>query len=244
MADRPLSKGAIDRAGKRLRDDEVARPDDVAVYDQYRASLADSLAEVVVRVVSSDPARHSNVSSRLKRIDSVIDKLRRGDFRLTGINDIAGCRLIVPGLIEQDEAVSVITAIFPGCRVTDYRERQHISGYVAVHLNVRSSQNQLVEIQVRTRRQNSWAILSERLAQMPHIGKAIKYGGGPARWQERMAGVSSLGVRLDRRERARDEISYRPRGIGRLPDDMRAEQQGFEAEIAAILRSAGEAGEL
>jgi ppGpp synthetase/RelA/SpoT-type nucleotidyltranferase len=238
MADTPLSKGAIDRAGKRLRDEAVPRPEDVAVYEQYRASLGDSLDEVVRQVGAWDPGQpHQPITTRLKRIESTIDKLRRGNFRLTGINDIAGCRLVVSGLARQDEAVSAIAAMFPGCRVTDYRRGQHVSGYVAVHLNVRSSRGHLVEVQVRTIVQNRWAVVSEHLSRLPQVGKEIKYGGGPANLRDLLGALSREGVLLDRlvlQQTGPDE-----RLNHRLIEEIRNLQHEFEARIDAILRVAG-----
>jgi ppGpp synthetase/RelA/SpoT-type nucleotidyltranferase len=200
MADTPLSKAAVDRAGKRLRDEVVPRPEDVAVYEEYRASLGESLAEVVSQVANWDPPQLQPVTTRLKRIESVIDKLRRGNFRLSGINDVAGCRLIVDGLRRQDDAVTAISGMFPGCRISDYRLREHISGYVAVHLNVRSSTGHLVEVQVRTVMQHRWALTSEELSRAPHIGKGVKYGSGPPELRDLLAALSRLAVSVDQRE--------------------------------------------
>jgi ppGpp synthetase/RelA/SpoT-type nucleotidyltranferase len=220
-----LSKAAIDRAGKHLRDDAIPRPEDVAIYNEYRASLAPALREVEDVVSRWDPFTPHHVFSRLKRVDNVIDKLRRGHVRLSGINDIAGCRVIVDGIDSQDYAVNVIARHFPGCRVTDDRTREHVSGYVAVHLNVRASTGQFVEVQVRTEIQNRWAILSERLALMPHIGKGLKHGAGDGELLVRLQRASDLATRLDAAQTA----------SGRSAESIQAD---LSREIDAILERA------
>jgi ppGpp synthetase/RelA/SpoT-type nucleotidyltranferase len=228
-----LSKAAIDRAGKRLRDDAIPRPEDVAIYNEYRASLEPALREVAEVVSRWDPFTPHHVFSRLKRLDSVIDKLRRGHFRLSGINDIAGCRLIVDGIDRQNDAVNVLARQFPGCRITDYRTREHVSGYVAVHLNVRASAGHLVEIQVRTELQNRWAILSERLALMPHVGKGIKYGTGDAEILARLQHVSDIAAKFDAAQSARFSRA------GSVSDGpAEAIEAALDREIDAILERA------
>jgi len=190
MADTPLSKAAVDRAGKRLRDEVVPRPEDVAVYEEYRASLSDSLNEVMAVVQACEIRHRESVSGRLKRIESVVEKLRRQHTTLTQIQDLAGCRVVVRGLRDQDEAVTVLREAFPGCHVIDRRTTANDSGYKAVHLVVRSSQGTRVEIQVRTVGQHDWAQYSEVLVTHPAVGLSIKYGGGPAWVRSRLMEMS------------------------------------------------------
>ncbi len=197
MAATAPSKAAIDRAGKRLRDDAVPRPEDVALYDQYRASLGPSLEDVARLVAEFAWPPHGMVGMRLKRPESVIAKLRRGNFRLSGLQDIAGCRLVVENLTDQDQALAQLGGRLNIRRVDDYRTKDHISGYRAVHMIVRSALGGTVEVQVRTDIQNRWAVLSERLAQMPQIGGEIKYGGGPRVLVTRLDELSRLGRQAD-----------------------------------------------
>src|SRR6266704_1936073 len=66
-------------------------------------------------------------------------------IRLTQIQDIAGCRIVTPDIIDRRDTPS--------------------HGYRAVHVIVRHS-GKLVEIQVRTALQHLWAELSEKLADL------------------------------------------------------------------------------
>lgn len=202
MAAARLSKAAINRAGDRLRDDAVPRPEDVAVYNAYVESLAVALAEVsgVVRSVSA----RGDVAVRFKRLESAIAKLRRGNFKLSQIQDIAGCRLLVADLEEQDRALGALLAALDCRRVTDYRITDHISGYVAVHMLCRAGGDKPVEVQIRTRAQHTWALTSERLSKAASVGIDIKYGLGPAEVRAPLQALSKLCRQYDSRIAAGD----------------------------------------
>jgi putative GTP pyrophosphokinase len=93
---------------------------------------------------------------------------------LTQIQDIAGCRLVVTDVVEQDKVVQSLVGRFPHATIVDRREKPS-HGYRAVHV-IASYEDILVEIQVRTSLQHLWAELSEKLSDV--IDPAIKYGGG------------------------------------------------------------------
>lgn len=158
------------------------------MYEQFRGSLAGSLAEVQ-RVVEAMAADHAEpATGRLKRIESAVAKLRR-DHRLSlsTIQDIAGCRTVVHGIAEQNRLLEELQRHYSGCRVVDRRAVPNSSGYRAVHLIVRSSEGAKVEIQIRTAGQHDWAQFSEILANHPNVGQAIKYGAGPAWITDRLS---------------------------------------------------------
>jgi ppGpp synthetase/RelA/SpoT-type nucleotidyltranferase len=90
------------------------------------------------------------------------------------IDDIAGCRLIVENLANQNEVVGQLLGLFKNVTVDDRRVRPS-HGYRAVHLIV-DVDGKLVEIQIRTELQQAWAELSEKLSDV--FDRSIKYGGG------------------------------------------------------------------
>lgn len=93
---------------------------------------------------------------------------------MSQIQDIAGCRLVVPNIVEQERVVEWVSRLFADAVIVDRRQNPS-HGYRAVHLIVRHS-GKLVEIQVRTLLQHVWAELSEKLSDVIH--PAIKYGSG------------------------------------------------------------------
>mgnify|MGYP001607737613 CR=1 FL=1 len=93
------------------------------------------------------------------------------------MQDIAGCRLILPDMVVQEEVIERLRRAFAKVVIID--RRQHPShGYRAVHV-IAASRQKVVEIQVRTALQHLWAELSEKLSDVIH--QAIKYGGGEPR---------------------------------------------------------------
>lgn len=108
------------------------------------------------------------ITQRLKRRDTVWDKLRREPtMKLSRMQDIGGCRAVLPSL----EAVARVLRRFTANslrrngsadRVLDYVEHPRDSGYRAVHIHTRYS-GRRVEVQLRTPWQHRWARLVEDL---------------------------------------------------------------------------------
>lgn len=167
-----LSQSQLTKLGERLRAGLVA--DDLRLLDDYRRSFAPA-SQAVVSLIREHTGLQPTQRSA-KSTQAIVEKLRRQSFRLGQIQDIAGCRVVVKGLAEQEETVSQLLAVFPDGEVEDRRETPS-HGYRAVHLVVRWA-GQRVEIQVRTELQHLWATVSEKLAD--EHGNAIKYGGGNA----------------------------------------------------------------
>jgi ppGpp synthetase/RelA/SpoT-type nucleotidyltranferase len=90
------------------------------------------------------------------------------------MQDIAGLRIVVPLIEQQNDVVEQVVALFDGATVVDRREKPS-HGYRAVHVIV-LNQGVPVEVQVRTELQHRWAELSEKLSDL--VDPAIKYGGG------------------------------------------------------------------
>ena len=140
---RELTKSALDRLGSRLRKAATPSPEDAAAYLQYRDEFADALREVEEHLASLVPG--SLPSGRRKTLDTVVGKLKRQKTRLSTMQDIAGCRIVVPGLAEQDDAVARIQTAFQVLRTDDIRKEPH-TGYRAVHVIVRASDSHQVEV--------------------------------------------------------------------------------------------------
>lgn len=115
------------------------------------------------------------LTSRLKTVGVIIDKLRRG-ISLSVMQDIVGAR-IVGGmtLSQQDRLVERLVAGFASVRIKD-RRREPTHGYRAVHV-IPTIDGFPVEIQIRTTMQDEWAQTMERLAD--EWGRGIRYGEPP-----------------------------------------------------------------
>jgi putative GTP pyrophosphokinase len=166
-----LSKNQIDRLGDRLRKGGIS-DEDLRLLDSYRRSFSGGYESVVGQI--RDQLNLEPTGRPAKSTTSIIDKLQRESIRLSQVQDIAGCRLIVNDIATQDDIVNKLRSLFEKSAIVDRREHPS-HGYRAVHTIVDSG-GKLIEIQVRTQLQHLWAELSEKFSDI--IDPAIKYGGG------------------------------------------------------------------
>ena len=166
----PFSKTQIDRLGDRLKGGPYTESD-LRLLDDYRRSFGEAY-EAVVRTISQ---RGEFPSGRpAKSTVSIVEKLRRESIRLSQMQDIAGCRVVVANVVEQERVVASLRSAFPAASIIDRRTKPSYD-YRAVHVIVRIS-GKMVEIQVRSALQHLWAEFSEKLSDV--VDATIKYGGG------------------------------------------------------------------
>lgn len=180
----PLSKTQVDRLGDRLKRGSYAE-DDLRALDSYRRTFGAPYSEVVEALLR---LKLEPTGRPAKSTESLVEKLRRESIRLVQVQDIAGCRVVVADMTEQDQLVTRLCSIFPGASVVDRRLNPSY-GYRAVHV-IPEIAGKLIEIQVRTSMQHLWAETSERLSDQ--IDKDLKYGGGPEDFRYLLAESSGV----------------------------------------------------
>ena len=148
------------------------------------------------------------VAQRLKRMPTVIDKLKRHpNMKLTTMQDIAGVR----GIVEDIEDVYRIVKAyeenknFPHDFVQkfDYvNTPRNADGYRSVHLVYKyvnkaypNYDGLKVEIQIRTKLQHIWATAVETMGTF--IGQALKTRQGDKEWLDFFAMVSEGFARIE-----------------------------------------------
>lgn len=193
------SRRAVDRAGATLSAQTASateRREAIAVMNNWRAAHAVPLNAIQMnlrnyaRAVSED----AFVAQRLKRRESIEAKLSRGpNMRLSQMQDIGGCRSVVPSADDVDAVFLRFVnsrAKHDLTRADDYLERPRDSGYRGIHLVYRyrtqSARNQpydglRVEVQIRSQLQHSWATAVETVGLFS--GEALKSGRGDEDWQ-------------------------------------------------------------
>lgn len=179
------SKTQIDRLGDRLKKGAFEKTDLISL-DSYRRSFGPAY-ETVVQTIR-DVIKLEPTGRPAKSTNSLIEKLKRESIRLTQVQDIAGCRAVVPDITKQDVVVDSLMNAFPKANVVDRREKPSY-GYRAVHVIVEIS-GKTVEIQVRTSFQHIWAEISEKYADL--YGSEIKYGGGEPNIRSTLEQLSKL----------------------------------------------------
>jgi len=194
LMSKALSKTQIDRLGDRIKRGSITE-EDLRLLDRYRLSFT-AAYDIVVRAIR-DKLGLEPTGRPAKTTPSIVAKLQRESIRLTQIQDIAGCRIIVDDIAGQDSTVQSLTDLFPQSTVIDRREKPS-HGYRAVHVVVHKD-GKLIEVQVRTALQQVWAEYSERISDA--IDPSIKYGGGDTELQGFLQYLSQAVARSEAREK-------------------------------------------
>jgi putative GTP pyrophosphokinase len=185
----PLSNGKIDRAGACIRDHLYAVPriesDAATLQDAiecvwlFRAKFNRplSLVNLGVRYYIKQARCDVVVAQRLKRLPRIVEKMSRHPrMRLTQMQDVGGCRAILP---DQESVSNVLTGLernWDIIAIDDYVANPKATGYRAIHVIVRK-EGTAVELQLRTPGQQTWAEEIERIDSVSDY--ALKDGDGP-----------------------------------------------------------------
>lgn len=184
---RALSKTQVNKAGKILKDwwvdpgqgevgIEFARAVDALI--DYRASHQVPLTKATMGLrsrVRTAKCQNLEVSQRLKRIGTIMDKLcREPTMKLANMQDIGGCRAVLASIEEIRRVQKLLKP--KTHRIYDYIEKPRESGYRGVHVIVQYDGRQ-TEVQLRTDLMHQWAYTVERLS--GRLGQDLKGGRGP-----------------------------------------------------------------
>ena len=168
----------------------------MVLLDDYRRSYEESYGTVVGTIRNQLGLEPTGRPS--KSTTSITEKLRRESIRLSQVQDIAGCRLIVTGIADQNRVVASILSLFPDASIVDRRKKPSNS-YRAVHV-IAEVNGKLIEVQVRTELQQAWAELCEKFSDLED--PSIKYGGGRPNIRRLLDSTSSSVARVEEAEAA------------------------------------------
>lgn len=169
-----ISKTKIDKSGYALAKGNFGSDDEFLdlenVFDEYRKSHLQPLSETTIELQNwlNSYGGSYYIAQRLKRKPQIVRKLNRLSVRLTQLQDIGGCRIIV----EKNQDVERLRKFieekissqsnFNLTRATDYREKgRDDTGYRSLHLLLEKNGIKL-ELQIRSRIQHCWAESIER----------------------------------------------------------------------------------
>lgn len=145
------------------------------------AQVAEGYQAVLDKVEEKLQGIGLQATTRVKTTGTLVDKLRRQpQLPMKTIHDVAGARIVIDGgRWEQDHEAARIMDCFAACpkapELIDRRE-QPSAGYRAVHVIV-FEDGLPVEIQIRTKLQDTWAQITEKLGDA--WGRGLRYGVGP-----------------------------------------------------------------
>lgn len=145
----------------------VITPEELEELQEFRTSFSKPLVNVFnkTRELADKVNQSSIIAFRLKRIDTIINKLsREKEMDLSRMGDIGGVRCIFYNEVEVYKAKEMIENTFEsGGKTRDYiREIRRDIGYKSIHMYVKDTKSKKrIEIQLRTRNHHNWATLIE-----------------------------------------------------------------------------------
>lgn len=140
-----MTKGDIDKLGTRIGNSVKVSSEDLDKLQEFRQTYKEPISHVFnyVLEVTRKIDKQCIVTYRIKRIDTIVEKLRRfkdnpnGEMKLSRMWDIAGCRCIFntsdTGKLYQ--LLNIISTNYgPSCKLNDYVENPKPSGYRSIHI--------------------------------------------------------------------------------------------------------------
>lgn len=173
MGNGVLTKGEINRLGQRIGASSSVDIDDLNMLQEYRQTFQEPIARVFTFVLNATRKidKQCIVTYRIKRIDTIIEKLHRfsdnpnGGMDLSRMWDIAGCRCILNSFDNKRlyRLLKVIQEEYGyDCKLNDYVLNPKESGYRSIHVYVKDKETgKPIEIQIRNVEQHNWATLVE-----------------------------------------------------------------------------------
>lgn len=171
-----VSKNAVRKAGKRFREGGEGQ-EDFGVLNQWRAAHGYIINTFQANLRGRTKGQHIQVAQRLKRANTIVDKLRQGRaLDLASMHDIAGVRLVFPDVDTLIEFRGNMHQTKAKHQLVNDAEKYHYinhpkdSGYRGIHdvyrYNAMSRTGAawnglLIEIQYRTLVQHAWATAVE-----------------------------------------------------------------------------------
>lgn len=214
------SKKALDRAGRRLADAQIGSVNPADGLVRIDLGAFDGVDDLMATVNVVRPWRHAHayplqkasanlrsymrnvpdarVSQRLKKFATIVDKLARFEgMKLSRMEDIGGCRVVVPDMDVSRELARRLKKNWTVKRDRDYVAEPKPDGYRARHL-VAVKDGWFVEVQIRTVLQDFWANTVERDGRRTGVG--LKFGNGTAAVRDQYRQISELMAAEERGE--------------------------------------------
>lgn len=199
-------KKKIEKAGRKIALENLSeneRSECLEVIDNWRAAHAFPMNTFTINLKKQvKDIEGAIVVQRLKRLDTIVDKLKRfPEMSLYRMQDLGGCRAIVPTIEDVYNIKNKLQSSY--IRHELVNEKDYIAtpnpntGYRGIHLiykyqsDRRDDFNGLqVEIQIRSKKQHLWATAVETVGIFTQNG--LKFNQGSDRWLRFFKVVSAL----------------------------------------------------
>ncbi|WP_051941672.1 nucleotidyltransferase family protein [Maribacter forsetii] len=165
-----MTKSQVNKLGKEIKkfikEDSLPTNDLLDKLQDYRTSFKADLSSVFkdISEVAKETRNDSITAFRIKRIESILSKLKRQPtMSLGNMGDIAGCRILVYNKNSVSKLINELKSRFRVKKYNDYLKETKEDGYRGYHLYIESpiNPNKLIEIQIRTVKSHKWASMVE-----------------------------------------------------------------------------------
>lgn len=236
----------VDAAGETLVNPDMSLWDKIRVYpviDNWRAAHAYPLNtfQMTLRRRARGVDPQAIVAQRLKRLSSIEDKLQRyNTLKLSEVQDIAGCRVVVSGVPQVYNIVNGYKREYADHRLesqNDYIRHPKSDGYRGYHLIYRyfdikhpDYNKRKIEMQLRSTLQHYWATAVETVDIF--LREGLKSHRGSPDWRRFFA---LMGSSIALRENCR-LVPRTPKKEKELVAELRqyTEKLGIEARLKAF----------
>lgn len=170
-----LTPSQVTKAGRTLRramrgempeHEQISTALDVLLAFRAAHQRPLTTANMGLRSMVKTAGCSGDISQRLKRVPTILDKLKREPtLALARMQDIGGCRAVLASIAEVRLVESRLrkNRRHPPVATSDYITDPRESGYRGVHVVVNYA-GRNIEVQLRTKVMHEWAITVERLS--------------------------------------------------------------------------------
>ncbi len=229
------NKAKVDKAGHTLIKADASQENienALTVLNNWRSSHGYPMNTFQARLRQKAKIIDSNslVVQRLKRVPSIIKKLKREQTKtmtLSQMQDIAGCRAVLSDMEQVNKLVEVYKKS-RGLKHKRIREKDYIKnpkgdGYRSIHLVYKYKSDKIkkydglqIEIQIRSKMQHSWATAIEIVDLFTK--QAIKSNEGEEEWKDFFRLVSSAFAKIENQP----EVANTPKDPNVLYNEIKA----------------------
>ena len=162
-----IGKKQIRRLGETIqKENGILTQETLQQLEEYRISFKDFLSTAfhTIDKISNESFKNGIVTYRIKRFESIINKLiRHPSMCLDRMWDIGGCRCILNSKEDVYRFRDKINEHFTIRKTNDYYETPQDDGYKSLHLYISSKvdDSTIIEIQIRNYESHNWATLVE-----------------------------------------------------------------------------------
>lgn len=205
-----ISNRQLDREGAILISESASSQEKAAaqtIVNDWRASYSLPLRATyaVLRRSALETNSSAVVSRRLKRMESIVRKLHRGQDahgKLSRMQDIGGCRAVLGNIADVRSMIHRYCALVDSpsyVRCDNYIDHPKVDGYRGVHFVLQYHSDtprysdwngKKIEIQLRTALQHAWSTSVETVDLFS--GQDLKNGGGDPKWKRFFALASTV----------------------------------------------------